>query len=71
MDPLMSAIGIGPFFTLLSGLVGVLGSAGVFLIRTRIRPWRLKREARDASKAAAKLETSPDQVSRIDQMKEK
>ncbi|OIW25314.1 chloramphenicol resistance protein [Coniochaeta ligniaria NRRL 30616] len=50
MEPLMAAMGPGPFFTLLSGVCAVVGITLTVTIRTKGMKWRLAREKAEAEK---------------------
>jgi UPF0716 family protein affecting phage T7 exclusion len=48
MEPLMNAMGIGPFFTLLGGFVLLTSFMSMFLVRKYGMEWRQRREEHEA-----------------------
>jgi hypothetical protein len=46
MQPFLASIGEGPFFTLVAGVIIVLGLVAISIIRNKGMGWWLRREAR-------------------------
>ncbi|KAG9233800.1 putative MFS transporter [Amylocarpus encephaloides] len=59
MSPLISKMGVGPFFSLVAGVTCLGGVGLVWLIRFKGMKWRLERDAKRSKKELAKSRKGP------------